>query len=116
MKKMEELIQNHARVWFYLKDRETKKQFVKEMTAMGCCYLNGDDLTLDNCYHIMALHQDRRLAQVMVYIWNASFEGAIIKPTPIRADYAKLSADDPDWECAQSNFETIQLPMSMSGN
>ena len=42
MNKIEKLIQEHERVWFYLKDAETKAQFVRDATALGCIYLNGN--------------------------------------------------------------------------
>jgi len=116
MNKMKNLIQKHERVWFYLKDLETKRKFVQEANAMGCWYLNGEPITLDNCYHIMALHSGCRLAQVKIYIWNASFDGAVITLPPLRVDYAKFAADEEDWECTRSSFETIQLPMSMTKN
>ena len=116
MKAMKELIQSYDRVWFYLKDREAKVQFVQEATTMGCRYLNGEQLTVNNCCHIMALHADYKVAQVQIYIWNASFEGTVIKPGPLKVDYSKYIAGDTDWECTKSSFCTIQLPMSMSEN
>lgn len=68
MSKIEKLIQENERVWFYLRDEETKAQFVQDANALGCVYLNGDPLNIHNCYHIMAVHSDRRLAQVKIFI------------------------------------------------
>ena len=46
MSKIEELIQGHERIWFYLKNEKTKAQFVRDATALGCIYLNGDQLDI----------------------------------------------------------------------
>ena len=60
MNKIEKLIQEHERIWFYLKDSETKAQFLKDATMLGCVYFNGEHIDIHNCYHIMAVHSDRR--------------------------------------------------------
>lgn len=46
MNKIEKLIQEHERIWFYLKDSETKAQFVKDATMLGCVYFNGEHLDI----------------------------------------------------------------------
>ena len=48
MSKIEELIQGHKRVWFYLKDEQTKVRFVQDATALGCIYLNSEHLNIRN--------------------------------------------------------------------
>ena len=107
MNKIEKLIQEHERVWFYLKDAETKAQFVRDATALGCIYLNGNHLDIHNCYHIMAVHSDRRLAQVKIFVWNASFQTTNFTPFPLRVDYAKLVSGEEDWICKESEFIPI---------
>lgn len=107
MSKIEELIQGHERVWFYLKDEETKAQFVQEANELGCIYLNGEPLNIHNCYHIMAIHSDRKLAQVKIFIWNASFQSANFAPFPLRVDYAKLISGEDNWICNESEFIPI---------
>lgn len=108
MNKIEKLIQEHEHVWFYLKDAETKARFVQDATALGCIYLNGEHLNIRNCYHIMAVHSDRKLAQVKIFIWNASFQTANFTPFPLRVDYAKLIFGEDDWICKESEFFPIK--------
>lgn len=108
MSKIEELIREHERVWFYLNSEETKARFVQDATALGCIYLNGEPLNIHNCYHIMAIHSDHRLAQVKIFIWNASFQSANFVPFPLRVDYAKLISGEDDWICKESEFIPIR--------
>ena len=107
MKTIQTLLDTGHRVWFYLRDKETEKLFVKELTAMGATYLNGDLITEENCSPIMAVHADQKVAHVAIFIWNASFQGAQLSDKPIKVDYAKYIAGDEDWECKRSDFIRI---------
>ena len=116
MRTIEELLRRNERVWFYLKDAETKASFVQEINSLGCRYLNGESLDVTTCYHVMAVHSDRRLAQVKIFIWNSSFQGAEFTPFPLRVDYHKLITGAQNWECTASGFETLRSPLSMTEN
>ena len=60
-------------VWFFLKDQETEHRFVEELNQLGAKYLNGAQVTAENCSPIMAVHPDLKVAHLMIMIWNASF-------------------------------------------
>ena len=107
MSKIEELIQKHERVWFYLNSEETMVRFIQDINALECIYPNGEPLNIHNCYHIMAIHSDRKLAKVNIFIWNASFQSANFVPFPLRVDYARLISGEDDWICKESKFIPI---------
>ena len=107
MSKIEELLQKHACVWFYLNSEETKVRFIQDITALECMYPNGEPLDIHNCYHIMAIHSDYRLAQVKIFIWNLSFQSTNIAQFPLRVDYAKLVSGEDNWICKESAFLPI---------
>lgn len=104
MKTIQDLLDTGRRVWFYLRDKETEKLFVKELTGMDAVYLNGEQISEENCSPIMAVHVDHKVAHVAIFIWNASFQGAQFCDKPIKVDYAKYIAEDEDWECMRSEF------------
>ena len=110
MRRIQDLLGEDRKVWFYLKDEETKHRFVEELNRLGATYLNGAVITLENCSQIMAVHSDLKVAHLMIMIWNASFSysfpihhigdtGKILK-----VDYAKYVTNDPEYDCLQSGF------------
>ena len=103
MRRIEELLHENKSVWFYLKNHEMKRNFVDEINKMGGHYINGEELTVDNCYHIMAVHGDWKVAQVMILIWNSSF-GDQCSVSPLKVDYEKFKTGSHDWECTESEF------------
>lgn len=103
MRRIKELLYENKSVWFYLKNHEMKRVFVDEINKMGGQYINGETLNVDNCYYIMAVHGDGKVAQVMVLIWNASF-GDQCNVSPLKVDYEKFKTGSHDWECTESKF------------
>ena len=70
MRTIKNLMSNHERVWFYLKDKETEDLFVRELNEMGATYLNGKKISPSNCSPIMAVHADGKVAHLMIMIWK----------------------------------------------
>lgn len=73
MKKIEDLLKDDHRVWFYLRNERIQKQFVEEVTELGGRYLNGDPVTTESCASIMTVHPDLKVAHVSWMVWDASF-------------------------------------------
>lgn len=107
MRTIQNLLDTGSRVWFYLRDQETERRFVEELTAMGASYLNGSPVTIENCSPIMAVHPDHRVAHVAIFIWNASFQRAQFTDKPLKVDYARYIAGEESWECVCSGFIRI---------
>ena len=110
MRKIQDLLDSGCRVWFYLRDQDAQRRFVAEINEMGCTYLNGNPVTEENCSPIMAVHADRKVAHLMIMIWNASFQRSFISHYAgdmsklLKVDYAKYIAGDDDYTCTQSEF------------
>lgn len=105
---MKTLLANHERVWFYLEDQTTKERFVKDAVELGCRFLNGDPLTVEDCSYIMSVHADKKVAHVAIFVWNASFHGARFAVEPVKVDYAKYIRGDVAWKCEKSDFIRIE--------
>lgn len=110
MKSIRDLLQEGHNVWFYLKNKETERQFVEELNRLGAKYLNGTPITTENCSPIMAVHADLKVAHLMIMIWNASFSPSFTDhsmgdaPKIMKVDYAKYVSGDPDYICLRSAF------------
>lgn len=110
MRTINQLLQEHERVWFYLQDKETELAFVNELNAIGATYLNGNQVTQDNCSPIMSVHKDLKVAHLMIMIWNASFAPNFKEhcskelSQAIKVDYAKYIANEEEYLCTQSAF------------
>jgi len=104
MRNMKTLMDGKARIWFYLKDEATKKRFIEDAVEQGCRFLNGDELTIQDCSHIMSIHADKKVAHVAIFIWNASFQGAQFAVPPLKVDYARYIDGNDDWACKKSDF------------
>ena len=110
MRTIKELLEENERVWFYLKDKETERDFVREMNEYGATYLNGSQVTAGNCSPIMAVHCNMKVAHLMIMIWNASFSPSFEKCAShelahaLKVDYAKYRDGEPDYLCERSAF------------
>lgn len=110
MRTITQLLQEHERVWFYLQDKETEQAFVNELNAIGATYLNGKQVTQENCSPIMAVHKDLKVAHLMIMIWNASFSPSFQEHSSkelsqaIKVDYAKYAANEDEYSCTKSSF------------
>ena len=110
MRRIQELLQDGKKVWFYLKDKEAERKFVEELNHIGARYLNGSPVTTENCSPIMAVHPDLRVAHLMIMIWNTSFSpnfqkhysGDVTKI--MKVDYAKYINGEEDFICVKSDF------------
>lgn len=113
MKTVKNLIEANSRVWFYLKDQETKKHFAEDIRHHHGHYLNGAEVTGESCSYIMAVHSDMKVAQVTIAAWNASFNSNwsqtnLRNPsTPLHVDYARYIAGEPDYLCQTSPFTPV---------
>ena len=101
------------RVWFYLKDKDTERAFVNELNENNATYLNGSLVTIENCSPIMAVHNDMKVAHLMIMIWNASFSSSFEKCASqelahvLKVDYAKYREGERDYLCERSAFVPI---------
>ena len=113
MRTIHDLLKEGNRIWVYLKDRETERRFAEEINQLGAKYLNGTQVTAENCSPIMAVHPDLRVAHLMIMIWNASFspsfERHYVGDTSqiLKIDYAKFIAGLEDYRCIRSEFTPI---------
>ena len=113
MRTIHDLLKEENRIWVYLKDRETERRFAEEINQFGAKYLNGTQVTAENCSPIMAVHPDLRVAHLMIMIWNASFspsfERHYVGDTSqiLKIDYAKFIAGLEDYRCIRSEFTPI---------
>lgn len=113
MRKIQDLLDSGCRVWFYLQDRDAQNRFVAEINEMGGTYLNGNPVTEENCSPIMAVHTDRKVAHLMIMIWNASFQRGFSNhyrgdvSRILKVDYAKYVAGDDDYICTRSEFVPV---------
>ena len=110
MRSIRELLQDGKKVWFFLKDQETEHRFVGELNQLGAKYLNGAQVTAENCSPIMAVHPDLKVAHLMIMIWNASFSPSFDQhyvgdaSKILKVDYAKFIAGHEDYLCTKSEF------------
>ena len=110
MKTIRDLLEENERVWFYLKDKETERDFVRELNEYGATYLNGSQVTVESCSPIMAVHSNMKVAHLMITIWNASFSPSFVKcasqelANALKVDYAKYRSEEPDYLCERSAF------------
>lgn len=110
MRTIKSLLESNERVWFYLKDKETERIFVRELNDCGGTYLNGSQVTADNCSPIMAVHSDMKVTHLMIMIWNASFSSSFEKCASqelvhaLKVDYAKFREGETDYLCERSAF------------
>ena len=110
MKTIERLLQDHERVWFYLQDNDAKNLFCQELAGLGASFTNDEEVLPERCSHIMAVHQDHKVAHLMIMIWNASFHpdfenccASYLAGVP-KVDYAKYIAGEDDFICHTSPF------------
>lgn len=110
MRTIKELLKESERVWFYLKDKETERAFVNELCEYGATYLNGSQITVESCSPIMSVHNDMKVAHLMIMIWNASFSPSFEScATPelvhvLKVDYAKYHGGESNYLCDRSPF------------
>lgn len=113
MRKIQDLLDSGYRVWFYLRDQDAQRQFVAEINEICGTYLNGNPVTAENCSPIMAVHADRKVAHLMIMIWNASFQRSFVDHYTgdmskiLKVDYAKYADGDDDYICSRSEFIPI---------
>ena len=110
MRTIHDLLKEENRIWVYLKDRETERRFAEEINQLGAKYLNGTQVTAENCSPIMAVHPDLKVAHLMIMIWNASFSPSFDQhyvgdaSKILKVDYAKFIAGHEDYLCTKSEF------------
>ena len=110
MKKIQDLLDSGYRVWFYLRDQDAQEKFVEEINELAGTYLNGSPVNKENCSTIMAVHPDRKVAHLMIMIWNASFQRGFINHYAgdmskiLKVDYAKYVDVDDDYICTRSEL------------
>ena len=110
MRTIHDLLKEENRIWVYLKDRETERRFAEEINQLGAKYLNGTQVTAENCSPIMAVHPDLRVAHLMIMIWNSSFSPNFQKHYSgdmakiMKVDYAKYINGEDDFICVKSDF------------
>ena len=110
MRSIQELLQDGKKIWFFLKDQEAEHRFAEEVNQLGGKYLNGAQVTAENCSPIMAVHPDLKVAHLMITIWNASFSpnfqkhysGDVTKI--MKVDYAKYINGEDNFICVKSDF------------
>ena len=113
MRTIQELLERNERVWFYLKDKDTERAFVNELNENNATYLNGSLVTIENCSPIMAVHNDMKVAHLMIMIWNASFSSSFEKCASqelahvLKVDYAQYREGERDYLCERSAFVPI---------
>ena len=110
MRSIQDLLKEGKKVWFFLKDQKTERRFVEEINRLGARYLNGSQVTTENCSPIMAVHPDLRVAHLMIMIWNASFSPSFHEHYSgdvgkiLKVDYAKYINGEDDFICTKSDF------------
>lgn len=110
MRSIQDLLKEGKKLWIYLRDQETEQKFVEELNQLGAKYLNGAQVTTQNCSPIMAVHPDLRVAHLMIMIWNASFSPNFQKHYSgdvnkiLKVDYAKYINGEDDFICVKSDF------------
>ena len=110
MRTIKELLKENERVWFYLKDKDSERDFVQELREYTATYLNGSQVTIESCSPIMAVHHDMKVAHLMIMIWNASFSSSFEKcaspelARALKVDYAKYRNGEEDYLCERSVF------------
>lgn len=83
---------------------------MEELNQLGAKYLNGAQVTAENCSPIMAVHPDLRVAHLMIMIWNSSFSPNFQKHYSgdmtkiMKVDYAKYINGEDDFICVKSDF------------
>ena len=113
MRTIRQLLLQHERVWFYLRDEETEILFAQELNEMDAKYLNGNRIFPSNCSPIMSVHRDGRVAHLMIMIWNASFSPAFKNHSAkeisnvLKVDYQKYRNGCDDYICKKSEFIRI---------
>lgn len=110
MRTIKDLLKGNERVWFYLQDKEAERDFVNELREYGATYLNGSQITVENCSPIMAVHSNMKVAHLMIMIWNASFLPSFEECASrelvhvLKVDYAKYRNGESNYLCERSAF------------
>lgn len=110
MRSIQDLLKEGKKLWVYLRDQETEQKFVEELNQLGGKYLNGAQVTTQNCSPIMAVHPELRVAHLMIMIWNASFSPNFQKHYSgdvnkiLKVDYEKYINGEDDFICVKSDF------------
>ena len=113
MKSILELLQNETTVWFYLNGQDTMRIFAEELNQLGAKYLNGSPVTAESCSPIMAVRPDRKVAHLMIRIWNVSFSPSFSEQYAgdvrrlRKVDYAKYIRGDEDFLRQRSAFQPV---------
>jgi len=113
MRSIQELLKEEKKLWIYLRDQEAEQKFVEELNQLGAKYLNGAQVTTQNCSPIMAVYPDLRVAHLMIMIWNASFLPSFDQHYAgdtskiLKIDYARYIEGQEDYLCSRSEFTPV---------
>ena len=130
MRKIEDLLVQNKRIWFFLSDDDSKKEFIYETEIIGSKFSNGDSITVNNCGQIMAMCHKKELRYVSMMVWIHSFyvnnfdkQNDFINKynipifdfsNIIKINYKKYIAGDEDYVIAKNPFSLIIRPSDLS--
>lgn len=130
MRKIEDLLVQNKRIWLFLSDDDSKKEFIYETELIGSKLSNGDFITVNNCGQIMAMSHKKELRYVSMMVWIHSFyvnnfdkQNDFINKynipifdfsNIIKINYKKYIAGDEDYVIAKNPFSLIIRPSDLS--
>lgn len=102
MRTIRETLRSDKKVWVYLNNEKTWKQFVTMAVSEGFHFGN---LPRDQWVfgHVIAVHSDGSMGHVSLFLWCRSFAADVVN-FPRKIDFEKVICWDSDFYCENSHF------------
>ncbi len=103
MRKIMEMLRNDEKVWVYINDKDTWKEFTAMAAYEGFRF--GELPTeMWNYGHIVAVHNSGELGHIPLYIWCMSFASTAACGVH-KIDFKRYIDGFDDYECKDSHFK-----------
>ena len=107
MRKLQDLVTNQERVWLWFATDKARERFVRQCTEEGFAFQDGTLPTMETIGHLMAIHSDRSLWHLTIFVWVMSFKAPGM---PQRIDYEAYSTSQEDYICRDPKFMSTTPP------
>ena len=101
MRTLQDLVTNQERVWLWFATNQAKELFVRRCREEGFTFPDGILPTLETTGDLTAIHNDRSLSGLTIFVWVMSFHAPGM---PQRIDYEAYSAGQADYLCHDPKF------------
>ena len=106
MRTIREMLGNDEKIWVYLKNEDTRKEFAQMAAAEG---FHFGELPFESWAfgYVVAVHSDGDMGHLPLFIWCSSF-AADADSCPRKIDFSLYLNDQDDHCCYTSHFRSLR--------